>query len=280
VGQLKPLDGDRHTGEHSRIGYFAQHQLEALDLNASPLLHIQRISPQATEQEIRNFLGGFDFHGDDALGSIGHFSGGEKARLALAIVTWQAPALLLLDEPTNHLDLEMRHALTLALQNFPGAVVIVSHDRHLLRNCVDDFLLVAEGRVVPFDGDLDDYHQWLSAFKARRDVVDKPATLSKNLSADDKRKQKQREADIRKQLSPLKKQLDALEKSVDRLQTQLDAINEQLADASLYDDDNKKQLNALLAEQATLTQRLNDDEEAWMEAQENYDALFAELQSD
>ncbi len=277
VGQLKPMKGDRHTGEHSRIGYFAQHQLEALDLNASPLLHIQRLSPEATEQDIRNFLGGFDFHGDDALGSIAHFSGGEKARLALAIVTWQAPALLLLDEPTNHLDLEMRHALTLALQNFPGAVVIVSHDRHLLRNCVDDFLLVAEGKVSTFDGDLDDYHRWLTEFKARREVADKPASAGKNLSADDKRKQKQREADIRKQLSPLKKQLDALEKSVDKLQGQLDDVNEQLADTSLYDDDNKKQLNALLAEQASLSQRLSSEEEAWMEAQENYDTLSAEL---
>ncbi|HSG60026.1 MAG TPA: ATP-binding cassette domain-containing protein, partial [Pseudomonadales bacterium] len=235
------------------------------------------LSPEATEQEIRNFLGGFDFHGDDALGSIGHFSGGEKARLALAIVTWQAPALLLLDEPTNHLDLEMRHALTLALQNFPGAVVIVSHDRHLLRNCVDDFLLVADGRVAPFDGDLEDYHRWLSDFKSRRIALEKPASSTKNLSADDKRKQKQREADIRKQLSPLKKQLDALEKSVDTLQSQLDSVNEQLADSSLYDDDNKKRLNELLAKQATLSQRLNSEEEAWMEAQEEYDTLSAEL---
>lgn len=279
VGQLKPLAGDRHTGEHSRIGYFAQHQLEALDLNASPLLHIQRLSPEATEQEIRNFLGGFDFHGDEALGSIGHFSGGEKARLALAIVTWQKPALLLLDEPTNHLDLEMRHALTLALQNFPGAVVIVSHDRHLLRNCVDNFLLVADGRVAPFDGDLDDYHRWLTDYKSRRPTDSTTNEPSKNLSADDKRKQKQRDADIRKQLSPLKKQLDALERAVDTLQIQLDTVNEQLADSHIYDNENKKQLNALLAEQASLTQKLNEQEEAWMDAQENYDTLAAELQS-
>ena len=278
VGQLALLKGDRHTGEHSRIGYFAQHQLEALDLQASPLLHIQRISPEATEQEIRNFLGGFDFHSDDALGSIKHFSGGEKARLALAIVTWQKPALLLLDEPTNHLDLEMRHALTLALQNFPGAVVIVSHDRHLLRNCVDDFLLVANGRVTPFDGDLEDYHRWLSEFKSKQDTANKPETQSKNLSADDKRKQKQRDAEIRKQLSPLKKKLDSLEISVEKLQQQLDDINEKLADSSLYDDDNKAQLTHLLADQASITQTLNSEEEAWLEAQEHYDNLAAELQ--
>ncbi len=161
AGELAPLAGVRHTGEHLRIGYFAQHQLEALDLAATPFLHVQRLSPAASEQSIRDFLGGYGFHGDQALGTVGNFSGGEQARLALALVAWQKPNLLLLDEPTNHLDLEMRHALTLALQEYPGAVLIVSHDRHLLRNTVDEFLLVADGRVEPFDGDLDDYRKLL-----------------------------------------------------------------------------------------------------------------------
>ena len=147
TGDLPLLSGDRVYGDSVKIGYFAQHQLEVLDLQASPLLHLQRISPTATDQEIRNFLGGFNFHNDKALDPIADFSGGEKARLALAIIVWQRPNLLLLDEPTNHLDLEMRHALTMALQTYEGALVVISHDRHLLRNTVDQFFLVAEGRV-------------------------------------------------------------------------------------------------------------------------------------
>ena len=158
---LELLAGKRVYGENLTVGYFAQHQLEVLDLQASAFLHIQRLSPGATEQSIRNFLGGFDFHGDKALEPIIGFSGGEKARLALAIIVWQKPNLLLLDEPTNHLDLEMRHALTLALQGYEGALVVISHDRHLLRNTVDQFYLVANGSVNEFDGDLDDYQQWL-----------------------------------------------------------------------------------------------------------------------
>ncbi|MEX2352653.1 MAG: ATP-binding cassette domain-containing protein, partial [Gammaproteobacteria bacterium] len=157
LGELALLDGERIEGQHLRIGYFAQHQLEALDLDASPLLHLQRLDPKATEQSIRNYLGGFNFHGDNALEPVRPFSGGEKARLALAIVAWQRPNLLLMDEPTNHLDLEMRHALILALQTFNGAMIIVSHDRYLLRNCVDEFWLVDDGKVKTFDGDLDDY---------------------------------------------------------------------------------------------------------------------------
>ncbi|MEC9085323.1 MAG: ATP-binding cassette domain-containing protein, partial [Pseudomonadota bacterium] len=136
------LSGERTCGEHLAIGYFAQHQLESLDLDASPFLHLQRLAPTASEQKVRDFLGGFDFHGDEALAPIRSFSGGEKARVALAVIAWQKPNLLLLDEPTNHLDLEMRQALTMALQNFDGAIVVVSHDRHLLRNTVDEFWLV------------------------------------------------------------------------------------------------------------------------------------------
>ena len=168
AGNLRTLAGDRVGGEHLSIGYFAQHQLEALDLQASPALHLQRLSPKATEQQLRSFLGGFGFQGDRAFEVIHHFSGGEKARLALALVAWQKPNLLLLDEPTNHLDLEMRHALTVALQGFEGAVILVSHDRHLLRNTVDDYLLVADGKLTAFDGDLDDYHRWLQRQRGRR----------------------------------------------------------------------------------------------------------------
>ena len=164
TGDLDLLNGERVYGENVKIGYFAQHQLEVLDLQASAFLHLQRISPKSTDQELRNFLGGFDFHGDKALEPIKSFSGGEKARVALALIVWQKPNLLLLDEPTNHLDLEMRHALTLALQSYEGALVVISHDRHLLRNTVDEFYLVADGAVKEFDGDLKDYQQWLKNF--------------------------------------------------------------------------------------------------------------------
>ncbi|MEQ9568164.1 MAG: ATP-binding cassette domain-containing protein, partial [Pseudomonadales bacterium] len=162
AGDLEPLAGQLFIGNNVRIGYFAQHQIEQLDLQASPLLHLKRLSPDATEQKLRRFLGGFDFRGDMATDPVGPRSGGEKARLVLALLVWQAPNLLLLDEPTNHLDLEMRHALTMALQGFEGAVITVSHDRHLLENTVTDYLLVASGRVGQFNGDLDDYRKWLN----------------------------------------------------------------------------------------------------------------------
>src|SRR5690606_16099995 len=152
AGAIPLLHGARTEGEHLALGYFTQHQLESLDFDASPILHLQRISPKAREQEIRDFLGGFNFRGEQATGPIRHFSGGEKARLALAIIVWQRPNLLVLDEPTNHLDLEMCHALTMALQEFEGALVVVSHDRHLLRNTVDELLLVHDGKVEPFEG--------------------------------------------------------------------------------------------------------------------------------
>ena len=179
TGDLDLLAGKRVYGENLTVGYFAQHQLEVLDLQASAFLHIQRLSPEATEQSIRNFLGGFDFHGDKALESIVGFSGGEKARLALAIIVWQKPNLLLLDEPTNHLDLEMRHALTLALQGYEGALVVISHDRHLLRNTVDQFYLVANGSVNEFEGDLDDYQQWLKEFNRELNASTDPSVGEK-----------------------------------------------------------------------------------------------------
>lgn len=163
IGELRLLSGKRVTGEHLRLGYFAQHQLEALDTSASPLLMLQRLSPTIKEQVMRDFLGGFGFIGDEALAICEDFSGGEKARLALALLAWQKPNVLLLDEPTNHLDIDMRSALTLALQAFEGAVLIVSHDRHLLMSSVDDYVLVADGQVRTFDGDLDDYALWMKS---------------------------------------------------------------------------------------------------------------------
>ncbi|MBM7421909.1 ATP-binding cassette domain-containing protein [Spongiibacter marinus] len=270
AGTLTPLSGQLHSGEHLHMGYFHQHQLESLDLNASPLLQLQRLRPDAREQDIRNFLGGFNFKGERAEGSCLHFSGGEKARLALAIIVWQRPNVLLLDEPTNHLDLEMCHALTSALQEFEGAVIVVSHDRHLLRNTVDELLLVDNGSVSPFDGSLDDYRQWL--LSRNRELGDKPQSAS-TAPVVDKKKARQDAAAKRAKLAPLNNEIKKLERTLQKVSEQLQAIEAQLADTSLYDEANKQQLKTLLAEQARLQTENNTAEEAWLELQEQLEAL-------
>ncbi|MCP8900457.1 ATP-binding cassette domain-containing protein [Gilvimarinus xylanilyticus] len=277
AGTLEPLSGERVTGEHFRLGYFAQHQLEALDLSASPALHIQRLSPEASEQKIRNFLGGFDFQGDRAFEPIHHFSGGEKARLALALIAWCEPNVLLLDEPTNHLDLEMRQALTMALQDFEGAVIVVSHDRHLLRNTVDEWLLVAEGQVREFDGTLDDYHQWLSDHNRRSqseslNVADSEVAVAVE-PAQDKKAQRQEAAARREQLKPLTNRIKKLEAQMEKLESELAQVEQTLADTSLYEDSEKDRLQTLLQRQASLRESVDDTEEQWLEAQEELEAL-------
>ncbi|EAR61185.1 ATP-binding cassette domain-containing protein [Neptuniibacter caesariensis] len=282
VGDLGLCSGDRHESENLQIGYFAQHQLEALDMAASPLLHIKRISPKASEQEIRDFLGSFGFFGDRALEPVENFSGGEKARVALSMIAWQKPNLLLMDEPTNHLDLEVRHALTLALQTFEGVLILVSHDRHLLRNTVDEFLLVANGEVSEFKGDLDDYQNWLleqkrEAQRAEAEAFAKPTEDKKSLSAAERKEQKRLAAERRNQLRPLKKKLEKLEAAMETFHEKLSEVEETLSDASIYEEANKEQLKAVLQQQAELKQQAEQTEEEWMEQQEALEALEAEL---
>ena len=290
-GQSTLLRGERTTGEHVAIGYFAQHQLESLDLDASPFLHLQRLAPKASEQSVRNFLGGFDFHGDEALSAIRSFSGGEKARVALAVIAWQKPNLLLLDEPTNHLDLEMRQALTMALQNFEGAIVVVSHDRHLLRNTVDDFWLVNEGRVTEYEGDLEDYERWLADRRKdeteapRRESGEAQAAGGNALAADsgvgenaeDRKARKRAEAAIRQKLSPYRKQQGALEKEMDQLQSTLVTLEQSLSEPELYADQGKQKLKELLGQQAAAKSRLAEVEAEWLEISETVESLEAEL---
>lgn len=269
--EIPMLAGERSEGEHLRIGYFAQHQLEALDIEASGMLILQRIRPQASEQEIRNFLGGFGFHGDKALEVIAPFSGGEKARMALACVAWLTPNLLIMDEPTNHLDIDMRSALTMALQYFPGAIIIVSHDRHLLKATVDEYWLVDQGKISTFDGDLDDYHAYISqrphevSTTAAGSVSAKPVV--------DRKEQKRLEAEKRQRSAPLRKQQQASEKLMDKLQTKLSGIEESMTDTGLYEAARKDELQQLLQQQGQLKSELEEVEMQWMELSEQLEAF-------
>ena len=269
TGDLDLINGVRVYGENLKVGYFAQHQLEVLDLQASPFLHIQRISPTATDQQIRNFLGGFDFHNDKALDPIKDFSGGEKARVALAMIVWQKPNLLLLDEPTNHLDLEMRHALTMALQGYQGALVVISHDRHLLRNTVDEFFLVAEGAVREFDGDLNDYQKWLKNYSRITEVVE-PAVIEAPV---DKKLSRQESAEKRKKRDPITKQIKKIEAKIEKLQKRISDIEATLSDGNIYTEDNKLQLKDVLAKQTEVKKNLSDHEEQWLEFQDQLEML-------
>ena len=289
TGELPLLAGKRIAGEHLAVGYFAQHQLESLDLSATPFLHVQRLSPRAADADIRRFLGGFGFRGDDVFAEVGRFSGGEKARLALALVAWLKPNLLLLDEPTNHLDLEMREALTQALAGFEGAVLVVSHDRHLLRATVDEFWKVADHRVEPFDGDLDDYRAWLKARlegERREARVDRAEKAGKTESTQDEAPREDRKAarraaaEQREALRPLKRTRDRAEQAMEKTQQALSSVEQALGDTELYTDEARKdELSKRLAEQAELAARLAEQEHAWLAAEEALEQLQNNLEA-
>ncbi|KAE9642872.1 ATP-binding cassette domain-containing protein [Pseudomonas sp. PB103] len=276
AGKLSPLGGRLTRGENAVVGYFAQHQLDSLDSKASPLLHMQRLAPSEREQTLRDFLGGFDFRGARIDEPVLNFSGGEKARLALALIAWERPNLLLLDEPTNHLDLEMRLALTMALQEFSGAVLVVSHDRHLLKSTTDNFYLVADGKVEEFDGDLEDYARWLVEYRQRNaPVSNTPANPDKT----DKKAQRQAAAALRQQLAPHKREADKLEAELGKLHEKLAKVDASLGDSDIYEPARKNELRDLLAEQAKLKVREAELEEAWMEALETLESMQAELEA-
>ncbi|MCD4503896.1 ATP-binding cassette domain-containing protein [Chromobacterium piscinae] len=271
-GDLAPQTGERVNAQMLKIGYFAQHTLETLRPDESPLQHMQRLAPTTRELELRSFLGGFNFRGDAATDPVGPMSGGEKARLALAMIVWQKPNLLLLDEPTNHLDLEMRHALTLALQDFTGALIVVSHDRSLLESTTDVFWLVSGGKVQPFDGDLEDYRQWRLAQLAENGKPSEGDAQGVN-----RKEQKRQEAEARQQLAkqrkPLQSRLSKLEQEMDKLSQEKSQLETFLSSSDAYDDANKQKLADSVRRQGEVAGRLEVVEEEWMEVQEQLEAL-------
>ncbi|WP_168428546.1 ABC transporter ATP-binding protein [Erwinia amylovora] len=274
AGELAPLQGEIGLAKGIKLGYFAQHQLEFLRADESPIQHLVRLAPKVLEQQLRDYLGGFGFQGDKVSEETRRFSGGEKARLVLALVVWQRPNLLLLDEPTNHLDLDMRQALTEALIDFEGALVVVSHDRHLLRSTTDDLCLVHDGKVEPFAGDLEDYQQWLSEQQRQSADGDAPKADSTN-SAQARKDQKRREAELRTHTQPLRKQLETLEKLMEKHHARLADAEGQLSDATLYEQARKADLTAALQQQATAKSALEECELAWLEAQEQLETMLA-----
>jgi ATP-binding cassette subfamily F protein 3 len=273
AGTLPLACGQRLAAQGLRVGYFAQHQMDQLHPQDSPLLHLARLAPEATEQELRDYLGGFDFRGDKALESVAPFSGGEKARLALALLIWQRPNLLLLDEPTNHLDLEMRHALSEALQDFEGALVVVSHDRHLLRVTSDDLLLVDGGGVAPFAGDLDDYPAWLLRRQGTEDGT-QPAQKTP-AGVETRKAQRRREAYERERLQPLRRRMAELEARLDQLGERRARLEHELADSALYEPAAKDRLLGLLAEKQRVDAGLAETEVAWLAAGEELERQTA-----
>ena len=271
AGELAPLSGDLEPAQTLRVGYFAQHQIDQLHPTDSPLGHLRRQDPAATEQTLRDYLGGFGFDGDRALGAVAALSGGEKARLVLALLIRQRPNLLLLDEPTNHLDLEMRLALSEALQDFDGALVLVSHDRHLLRLTSDTLLLVDRGAVSPFDGDLDDYPAWLAGRQASRDPettrnMQRPTSCEPG--SNDRRQLRRQAAQARQMLQPLRQQEKALERRLETLAARRAAIEQALNDPGLYGTDAKARLFALLEEQREVSAELEATEGTWLQVNE------------
>ncbi|WP_028211397.1 ATP-binding cassette domain-containing protein [Paraburkholderia mimosarum] len=288
AGTLAPLSGDLCTGKGLQIGYFAQHQLETLRPDDSPLRHLARLAPDTREQELRDFLGGFNFPGEMATAPIAPFSGGEKARLALALIIWQKPNLLLLDEPTNHLDLETRHALTMALAQFEGTLILVSHDRHLLRATTDQFMLVAKHRLQPFDGDLDDYRDWLLQHAAEQRAALKEASAGtanagnggNGSNAGDgvnRKEQRRQEAEQRQKVAHLKKPLQAkiskIEKEMDTLNGEKSALDAFVADPSSYEPEQKSRLTDAIRRQAEVASRLETLEAQWLDAHEELEQI-------
>ncbi|AJI73716.1 conserved hypothetical protein [Francisella tularensis subsp. novicida GA99-3548] len=268
IGDIDILSGKIEKHPNLRVGYFSQHSLDMLDLQASPLLHMQRLDSQVTQEKLRTFLGSFNFVGDKALAKAGTFSGGEKARLALAMIVYQQPNFLLLDEPTNHLDIGVREALTVALQSFQGAIILVSHDRFLLESTVDEYMLVGEGQVKPFDGDMKDYYKYILEVKKTQNYT---SNIAGQINEDSKKQNRKLSADKRKQLKPLQDKIKKLERALEKLQQQDLQMQDALQDQSLYDD--KEKLQQTLLEHSNLKAKIEEIELDWFVALEELESI-------
>jgi len=269
AGEIELLNGERYCAQELQIGYFSQHQLEQLHSGSSPVDHIIRAQPTLGEPQARSFLGKFGFSGDQALESVNTMSGGEKARLVLALIVLEKPQLLLLDEPTNHLDLEMRQALVMALQDFGGAIILIAHDRFLLESCVDEFYLVANGQVSNFSGDIDDYQQWLNDDK-KQAINNNKSTVDKGV---DKKQLRQQQAELRKISAPLRKEADKLEKKIQHWQDELTQVEALLSDSDIYQAERKSELTIQLKLQASLKNKVEENEMLWLELAEQIEEI-------
>ncbi|MCZ8383446.1 ABC-F family ATP-binding cassette domain-containing protein [Achromobacter xylosoxidans] len=269
--ELPVQAGERRASRGLAIGYFHQHQLDMLDVDSTPLAHLARLSPETREQELRNYLGGFGFSGDTVNSKVGPMSGGEKARLALSLIVWQKPNLLLLDEPSNHLDVETREALAAALAEFGGSMLLVSHDRHLLRTTVDSFWIVADGAVREFDGDLEDYRDWLAARNAGERAEAARENAENGEAVVDRKAQRRAEAEQRQRLSALRKPLEAklakVEAEMEKLRAKLQALDAVIADPDLYSDARRAERQKVMAEHGEHGKRMETLEEQWLELQ-------------
>ena len=282
AGQLPVLDGERRPSRGLEIGYFAQQQLDMLQPDGTPLQHLARLAPRSREQDLRNYLGGFGFSGDTVNGPVAPMSGGEKARLALALIVWQKPNLLLLDEPSNHLDVDTREALATALAEFEGSVLLVSHDRHLLRTTVDNFWVVADGGVSEFDGDLEDYRDWLNARAAsqRAEAREAPSPAAAQPSATDRKAQRRQEAEERQRLAalrkPLEKRLAKVEADMEYARLRLQELDALVADPGFYSDARRDERLKVLSEHGELTKQSGQLEEEWLTLQEELERIASE----
>lgn len=282
AGILAPLHGKRKASKGLEIGYFAQHQLDMLDTDSTPLQHLTRIAPDTREQELRNYLGGFGFTGDTVNSKVAPMSGGEKARLALSLIVWQKPNLLLLDEPSNHLDVDTREALATALAEFPGSVLLVSHDRHLLRTTVDNFWIVANGQVQEFDGDLEDYRDWLAQHNANARAQAREQSQQNNTDETgiDRKTQRRLEAEQRQRLSvvrkPLEKKLAGVETRMENASARLQELDALIADPDLYTDARRSERLKILEEHGELSKTHAELEEQWLNLHEELEGLSVE----
>jgi len=276
AGELPVQSGVRHTAQGLVIGYFHQHQLDMLDTDATALQHLMRAASERREQDLRNYLGGFGFSGDAVHAEVRTMSGGEKARLALALIVWQKPNLLLLDEPSNHLDADTRAALTAALAEFDGSMLLVSHDRHLLRTTVDSFWIVSEGQVHAFDGDLEDYRDWLAQQTAHQ-TNEKPALPTDAAASSNRKTQRRQDAEQRQRLAaqrkPLERQRAQLDADMERLRTRLQTLDAAIADPDLYTDARRTERQQVLAEHGECSKRMQALEEAWLGVEEALETL-------